>query len=91
MDLPKTVLEKYTGNYLLGKDTLSIRFRGEQLCIWQNNQPANGFKMIFSSPAVFSAKEVPDATITILLADNGRSEGLEINQRGMKVKAARVD
>jgi hypothetical protein len=88
--LPKATLEKYTGGYLLGKDTLSIRFCGDQLCIWQNNQPANGFKMIFSSATVFSAKEVPNAAISILLNDNGEAEALEINQAGMKVKANKV-
>jgi CubicO group peptidase (beta-lactamase class C family) len=88
--LPKATLEKYTGGYLLGKDTLSIKFCGDQLCIWQNNQPANGFKMNFSSPTVFSAKEVPNAAITILLNDKGETEALEINQGGMKVKANKV-
>ncbi len=88
--LPKTTLEKYTGNYLLGKDTLSIRFCGEQLCVWQNNQPSDGFKMIFSSPTAFSAKEVPDVVISILLNNEGRAEGLEINQRGMKIKANKI-
>ena len=88
--LPKATLEKYIGNYLLRTDTLSIRFCGEQLCIWQNNQPVNGFKMIFSSPTAFSAKEVPNAVISILTDNEGKSEGLEINQGGMKIKATRI-
>lgn len=88
--LPKATLEKYTGNYLLVKDTLSIRFCGDRLCIWQNNQPANGFKMIFSSPVEFSAKEVPDAFILISLDSEGKAEALEINQKGAKIKANKI-
>ena len=88
--LPKATLEKYTGNYLLAKDTLSIRFCGDQLCIWQNNQPANGYKMIFGSPVEFSAKEVPNASILILLDSAGKAEALEINQNGAKIRADKI-
>ena len=88
--LPKATLEKYAGNYLLVKDTLSIRFCGDQLCIWQNNQPANGYKMIFGSPVEFSAKEVPNASILILLDSAGKAEALEINQNGAKVRANKI-
>lgn len=46
--VPKELLQQYTGNYQLGKDTLTIKFIGEDLGLQQNGQPTNGYKMIFS-------------------------------------------
>ena len=89
--LPKETLKKYVGNYLLVKDTLSIRFCGDQLCIWQNNQPANGFKMIFTSNTEFTAKEIPNISVTILSDKESLEEALEINEGGTKTKAKKIN
>jgi len=83
-------LSNYTGKYLLGKDTLSVFICGENLCIQQNGQPANGYSMIFTSSTEFSVKEIPDATVSFLYKE-GKIDALEINQGGMKMPAKKVN
>jgi CubicO group peptidase (beta-lactamase class C family) len=89
--IPKTTLEKYVGNYLLVTDTLSIRFCGDQLCIWQNNRPSDGLKMIFSSNTEFSAKEIPNLKVEIVLNNDGKVEALEVNDGATKTKAKKIN
>jgi len=89
--IAKETLEKYIGNYLLLTDTLSIRFCGDQLCIWQNNQPSDGLKMIFSSDTEFSAKEIPNVKVEIVLNNDGKVEALEVNEGATKTKAKKIN
>ena len=78
---PKDTLSKYTGNYLLFKDTISINFCGETLCVRQNGQPASGFKLIFTSSTEFSIPEIPNASIRMLFKE-GKVSSFELTQGG---------
>ncbi|MES1217462.1 MAG: serine hydrolase domain-containing protein [Bacteroidota bacterium] len=89
--LSKETMTKYVGNYLLGTDTLSIKFCDDQLCIRQNNQPANGLKMIFSNETQFTAKEIPGIIVTVLFDSSQKVEGLEVNEGGTKTKANKIN
>jgi CubicO group peptidase (beta-lactamase class C family) len=77
----KDTLEKYTGNYLLFKDTISITFCGETLCARQNGQPASGFKLIFTNSTEFSIPEIPNASIRMLFKE-GKVSSFELTQGG---------
>jgi CubicO group peptidase (beta-lactamase class C family) len=77
----KDTLEKYTGNYLLFKDTIAINFCGETLCAWQNGQPASGYKLIFTNSTEFSIPEIPNASIRMLFKD-GKVSSFELTQGG---------
>lgn len=88
--VPDDSLSMYTGKFLLGSDTLEISKCGNSLCIRQNGQPEDGYKMTFGSNVLFSVKEVPDATLSILFKE-GKVDALEINQRGMKIPAKKVN
>ncbi len=88
--IPRDSLSNYVGNYLLGNDTLSVSFCGEQLCIRQNGQPANGYTMLFTSATEFSVKEIPGVTVIVLYKD-GKVEALEINEGGSKIPAKKIN
>jgi CubicO group peptidase (beta-lactamase class C family) len=83
-------LSNYAGKFLLGKDTLAVSICGENLCIQQNGQPADGYRMMFTSGTEFTVKEVPDATLRFLYKE-GKVDGLEINQGGMKIPAKKIN
>ena len=65
--VPRDSLSNYVGKFLLGKDTLSIAICGEQLCIQQNGQPANGYTMIFSSSTEFSVQGNSGCNCTLFI------------------------
>lgn len=77
----KDTLAKYTGNYLLFKDTISINFCGETLCAWQNGQPASGFKLIFTSSTECRIPEIPNASIRMIFKE-GKVSSFELTQGG---------
>ena len=77
----KDTLAKYTGNYLLFKDTISIKFCGETLCVWQNGQPAAGLKLVFTSSTECSISEIPNASIRMLFKE-GKTSSFELSQGG---------
>ena len=78
--LPKDTLQQFVGKFLLQKDTLSISFCGNDLCIRQNGQPAGGFQMLFSDNSNFSIREVPNAFFTISRNAAGKVEALQLKQ-----------
>ena len=80
--VPKDTLQQYVGDYKMDKDTLTIHFCGEELCIRQNSQPGDGFKMKFSNNASFTVIEVPNAIISILRNKEGKIDALELTQDG---------
>jgi CubicO group peptidase (beta-lactamase class C family) len=91
--IPKDTLLSYTGKYLMVTDTLSVSFCDDsdmQLCVRQNNQPADGLKMIPTGKGEFSVKELPGIIIRVLYKD-GKADALEIDERGNKTKAARIN
>ena len=90
--VPKETLEQYLGNFILGDaDTLTIRFCGEQLCIRQNGQPGEGYKMIFEDTATFSVAEVPNAVLRIIRDKEGKVDALELEQGGRKQRLPKVN
>ena len=81
--LSKDTLQRFVGNYLINRDTLTISFCGENLCIQQNRQPDPGYKMIFSDNSTFSVAEIPNATIKAIWNKDGAIDELELNQGGI--------
>lgn len=77
----KDTLARYVGNYLLFKDTISINFCGETLCVRQNGQPASGMKMIFSNATEFSVGEIPNASIRMVFKEE-KVSSFELSQGG---------
>ena len=92
--IPKDTLLSYTGKYLLVTDTLSVTFCNDnemQLCARQNNQPADGLKMIPTGNREFSVKEMPGIIVRVLYNNDGKVEALEIDERGNKTKAVKIN
>ena len=81
--VPKEVLQEYTGNYQMGKDTLTVKFVANDLVLQQNGQPSNGFKMIFADTISFSVAEVPSAAFKVLRNAAGKVDALELKQNGV--------
>jgi hypothetical protein len=86
----KDTLTKYAGNYLLGTDTIAIKFCGDQLCVWQNGEPSAGLKLIFSNSTTCNIVEIPNASIRMLFKD-GKVSSFELQQGGGKFIANKVD
>lgn len=88
--VPRDSLQLYVGNYLLVKDTLTIKFSGDDLVLLQNGEPASGYKMIFSDNNSFTVQEVPDATLRVLRNAAGKVDALELKQGGV-MRLPKVD
>lgn len=80
--VPADTLQKYIGNYQLMKDTLTIKLCGNELCLQQNGEPSNGYKMMFADYETFSIKEVPDAGFKVLRNKEGIVDALQLKQGG---------
>jgi hypothetical protein len=85
----KDSLLLYSGSYLLGEDTISLKVCGNNLCVFQNGEPAEGLKAIFSNGITFTIPEIPNATITMLLSD-GKVGSFELVQNGQKYVAVKT-
>lgn len=83
-------LEAYTGNYLLNHDTISIKRRGNELFIYQNGQPADGYEMIFMDQSRFAIREVPGAEFKVLRDASLWVDALELRQGGAVFRLPRV-
>jgi hypothetical protein len=79
----KDTLLLYSGSYLLGEDTILLKVCGNSLCVFQNGEPAEGLKAIFSDGKTFSIAEIPNATITMQFKD-GKVSSFELFQNGQK-------
>lgn len=86
----KETLQSYTGKYLLLKDTISFSLCGNDLCIRQNGEPAEGWKAVFSDATNFSIPAVPGANVKMLFKD-GKVSSFELQQNGNKVVAMKVE
>jgi CubicO group peptidase (beta-lactamase class C family) len=89
--IPKDTLQQFVGNFLLVKDTLSISFCGNDLCIKQNGQPPSGFQMIFSDNSNFSIREVPNAAFTVIRNAAGKVEGLQLKQGSANMRLPKIE
>lgn len=91
ISLPKDTLALYTGNFKMGKDTISLILCGEQLCIQQNRQPATGYKVYFSDPTHFSIREEPSSFFTLLFNVQGKLDALEVKDARTKMKLPKIE
>jgi hypothetical protein len=83
-------LEAYLGSYLMTKDTFSVSFCGDDLCIRQNGNPPAGLKMIFSSATEASMNEVPNVLINFIYNEEGKVDALEVNEKGVRTRCKRI-
>jgi CubicO group peptidase (beta-lactamase class C family) len=88
--LPKDTLQKLVGNFLLEKDTLTVSFCGDALCLQQNFQPATGYQMFFSDNNSFSVREVPNAFFTIIRNAEGKVEAFQLKQGDYNIRLPRI-
>ena len=91
VNIPKDSLQQYTGRFLLVKDTLTILFCGNELCIQQNGQPPKGYQMFFSDHNNFSIREVPNAFFTIIKNTQGKVEALQLKQGSANLRLPRIE
>ena len=89
--LPKDTLALYTGNFKMGKDTISLLMCGDQLCIQQNRQPAAGYKVYFTDKTHFSIREEAATSFTLLFNESGKLEALELKDPRMKMKLPKIE
>ena len=89
--VPKDTMQQYTGNYLLVKDTLTISFCNDALCIQQNRQPVTGYQMFFSDNSNFSIREVPNAFFTIIRDAAGKVEALQLKQGAANMRLPKIE
>ena len=90
-NVPKDTLQQFVGNFLLQKDTLSISFCGNYLCIRQNGQPPTGYQMLFSDNSNFSIREVPNAFFTVLRNAAGKVEALQLKQGTANLRLPKIE
>ena len=88
---PKDTLQQLVGNFLLGKDTLTISYCGADLCLQQNRQPPNGYQMFFSDYSNFSVREVPNAFFTLIRNAAGKVEALQLKQGSFNVRLPKIE
>jgi CubicO group peptidase (beta-lactamase class C family) len=88
--LPKDTLQKLVGNFLLEKDTLTVSFCGDALCLQQNFQPAIGYQMFFSDNNNFSVREVPNAFFTIIRNADGKVDAFQLKQGDYNMRIPRI-
>jgi CubicO group peptidase (beta-lactamase class C family) len=87
---PADTLAAFAGDYLMEKDTITLKICPEGLCIQQNRQPANGYACMFGSNHSFTIREVPDANFKVLYNEQAKVEALELKQNGMTFKLPRI-
>jgi CubicO group peptidase (beta-lactamase class C family) len=88
--LPKDTLQKLVGNFLLEKDTLTVSFCGDALCLQQNFQPATGYQMFFSDNNNFSVREVPNAFFSVIRNAEGKVEAFQLKQGDYNMRIPKI-
>jgi CubicO group peptidase (beta-lactamase class C family) len=91
INVPVDTLSQYTGNYLLMKDTLTLKMVGKDLFIQQNGEPQKGFKLYFSDNSSFTLGEQPNANFRMLRNDAGKINALELKQNGNVMRLPRIE
>jgi hypothetical protein len=82
-------MQQFLGNFLLQKDTLTISFCGDGLCLRENHQP--GYQMFFSDNSNFSIREVPNAFFTVMRNAAGKVEALQLKQGGANIRLPKIE
>lgn len=88
--VPVDTLQKYVGSYQLMKDTFSIKLCGNNLCLQQNGEPIDGYKMMFADYDTFSIKEEPNAEFKILRSKEGIIDALQLKQGGNTLRLPKL-
>ena len=78
-------------NYLLMKDTLTLKISGKELYIQQNGEPKNGYKLYFSDNSSFTISEQPNANFRVLRNTAGKVNALELKQNGAILRLPRIE
>ena len=82
-------MQLFLGGFLLQKDTLTISFCGDDLCIQENRQA--GFQMFFSDNSNFSIREVPNAFFSIIRNAAGKVEALRLKQGAADIRLPKIE
>jgi CubicO group peptidase (beta-lactamase class C family) len=85
--LPDSLLNAYTGNYLLDDDSISIQRKGNQLLLRLNN--VEEFRMYFSSPAEFFMTDLP-LEFRFEKDAAGKVSAFFLKQGGREMRAGRL-
>ncbi|MBC7875327.1 MAG: serine hydrolase [Ferruginibacter sp.] len=89
--VPADSLHLYVGNYLMMKDTLTIKFCGADLCLQQNGEPQTGYKMLFADNNSFNIGEEPSANFKMIRNTAGNIEALELKQNGVILRLPKLN
>jgi CubicO group peptidase (beta-lactamase class C family) len=89
--VPKDTLQQLVGKFLLIKDTLTIAFCGNELCIRQNDQPLPGYQLFFSDYSNFSLREVQNALFTVIRNAAGKVEAVQLKQGGANMRLPKIE
>ncbi len=90
LKMPADSLHQYVGEFLIEKDTLKIIYCEKDLCLQQNDDKVNIYKLMFSDYNNFSVKEIPSADFRILRGPDGKVEALELKQRGNTMRLPKI-
>jgi len=83
-------LQQFVGDYLLGRDTITLLSCKQGLCIQQNRHIESQFAVIFSEPLFFSIREVPGADFRAIRDTAGKIDALELTQNGNVMRLPRI-
>ncbi len=89
--VPADTLQLYAGNYLMMKDTLTIKFCGTELCLQQNGEPETGYKMMFSDYNSFNISEEPSVNFKMIRNAAGKIEAMELKQNGGTLRLPKLN
>ena len=89
--VPADTLQLYVGNYLMMKDTLTIKFCGTDLCVQQNGEPETGYKMMFADNNSFNISEEPSANFKMIRNAAGKIEAMELKQNGTALRLPKLN
>lgn len=87
MELPDSLLELYSGNYMLEEDSIKITRSGQQLVLTINNNESH--ELYFSSADEFFTLQIP---LEFKFGKDGKGKitGFSFNQRGQNILVKRL-
>ena len=89
--MPADSLKQFTGDFLMGKDTLTIVSCDGGLCIQKNRDSNNQLQLYYSGGMTFSAKEVSNTDFIAIRNASGKIEALELRQYGSITRLPRIE
>src|SRR6186713_1473877 len=79
----------YRKTVTVPKDTLTISFCGDALCLKESNQTS--YQMYFSDNSNFSIREVPNAFFTVIRNAAGKVDALQLKQGGANIRLPKIE